>query len=455
MGGEQRGLLMESNRDRHAGGMVIALLCGLLALAFAAPASARSLSTMPTNSSVLPVEIEAQQVLGLLGVTAHQLSAFTCEKGNVRPLVFQVDDVNPKGRVVSARSSETMQPDEAPGVVDKNDRIVVMQRDLGTGCDSEQLDRAQGRLVPVQVKAVHFREPAMAYFLVSERGYLQSKSYVLYNRNSDRIKTEGYLWGYDGDNPCVFIYMEMNDLEAASDQNVVDRLKVRFDVKALGSLIQLSIDEDDFDCTLESARAGPVRVVREYLVYVTPLPGFKLKAYVTFTHYERLWRGRVRFEVPKPAALFTSSLDVLFASDYTDLRGVRLSTSALPAGAIVDGREIDAERSIAFGPEPWLYMSGRGIHHITTLEMEEGLNLEARAVMHDSETIQDPPERVPGSLPLQGYQFIGWEDLEARWYRFGSDMAFLPGTPEGGGAGFYKLLKSGLQAKEVQLKAGN
>lgn len=70
--------------------------------------------------------------------------------------------------------------------------------------------------------------------------------------------------------------------------------------------------------------------------------------------------------------------------------------------------------------------------------------------MHDSETIEDPPERVPGSLPLQGYQFISWEDLEARWYRFGSDMVFLPGTPEGGGMDFYKLLKSRLQVKEMQ-----
>lgn len=139
--------------------------------------------------------------------------------------------------------------------------------------------------------------------------------------------------------------MEMNDLEGASDQNVVDRLKVRFDVKALGSLIQLSIDEDDFDCRLESLRAGPVRVVREYLVYVTPLPGFKLKAYVTLYP--------LRAHVAWPAALFTSSLDVLFASDYTDLRGVRLSTSAFYREALLSTDErLKLRGKSRSGPSP-------------------------------------------------------------------------------------------------------
>jgi len=428
----------------------LGLWCLLASPAFALQTNSTS------NASVLPLVLTGKQLQPLLGESLLRLSAFTCAAGKAKPLLFQVDEVNADGRIVSSEASggKGVAPDESPGVFDENDEFVVMLKDLEGECGGEQLSRVKGKLVSVRVGATFLKEPAYLYILSGERGFVPSASYVEYRAADNRVVTPGYGWGYLPDKPPITAFMSFRDLQGRGDENVVDRLKVRFNIRALRSLVRLRLDEEDLEYSLDGVRVGPVRVTREVTVTVKTVPGFTLKAFARYEHYERLWRGGVRFKVPAVAALFLTSMDVTFAHDFLNLRGLTLSTSGLAQGALVDGTMIEQERSIAFGPEPWYFVSGGGLNQVTALDLEKGLNLKGAALFVDDPEYDDPPEASRGGLPLVGYQFLGWENLQARWYTFGANVALLPGFPEGGATGFYRTLRAPFDVKAGEVQAG-
>ncbi len=198
---------------------------------------ALALETASTsNASVLPLVLTGKQLRPLLGESLLRLSAFTCAAGKARPLLFQVDEVNADGRIVPNESADrSIAPDDSPGVLDENDEFAVMLKDLEGECGSEQLSRVRGKLVSVRVGASFLKELASLYILSGERGFVPSASYVEYHAADNRIVTPGYSWGYLPDKPPITAFMSFRDLRGRGNENVVDRLKVRFNIRALGA----------------------------------------------------------------------------------------------------------------------------------------------------------------------------------------------------------------------------
>lgn len=417
----------------------IVIAAALLACALCPRAArAQSLLVAPNNSGVLPLVIDARSIPGLDGASLIGLSMFRCDAGRTIPIVFQVDEVNEQGMVVSSDSLPEVKPDEAPGVLDPNDQIVMLQRDIGVRCAAEQLDRARGKLVEIEASSAALKETAYVYLLSSERGHVPTSNAIRYDRTEHAIKTPAYEMSYAPALPHMIRTFILRELRGRSDQNIIDRLKVRMVAKALGSLVQLHMTEEDVKGRQLSARVGPVRVVRELELDVRPVPGLAIPAHVRFENYERLFRGVVRFKIPRSAALVVSSMDLFLVVDYLDARGIRVSAAGLPQGALVDGVTAASEKEFDLGARRWFLLTGEGINHVSVLHMEEGLNLRPTARFSDGEGPEYawPPERVPGGLPQVGYGLLGWQDLEARWYQFAVDIGMLPSFPERGGDGF-------------------
>lgn len=407
-------------------------------LVLTSAALAGSVHKRPTNAGVLPLVLEGRQLPALAGASLLGLTAFSCSAQKISPILFQVDEVNPDNIVVSGDSLPKVRADERPGLIDDNDQIVFLQRDLGVQCNDEQLARARGKLIEIEVTGNALNQTAYLYLLSAERGHVPSNTAVRYNKASQTISTAAYEMSFEPGVPHMMRSLILRELRGRHGTNVLDRLKVRMDAAALGSLVNLSIDEEDVSGAQVSARVGPIRVVRELQLDVRPVPGFKIPATVRFVNYERFFHAEVGFTIPKAAALVVSGLDLYLAMDYLDLRGIRISTSGLPQGAVVDGRTAAMEKNFDLGPKRWYLLTGEGINHVSVLHMEKGLNLQPTARFSDGEgeAFAWPPERVPGGLPQIGYGLMGWQDLEARGYQFAVDIGMLPSFPDGGGDGF-------------------
>ena len=425
---------MTDNLWSRAGLLALALCIALGGTAWAVA------SKTPTNTSVMPVVIKGAQAPALIGESPLRLSAFSCVSGSPKPIHFQVDDVSADGDIVAPDATMELSADEKPGIIDATDELVMMLTSFGPHCTDEQLSRVTGNLYVIEANSTLLKEPGYVYVLHSEKGFVPSGGAVNYDAKTHTVKTSAYLWGYRPEQPFNYDRMAYTDLQGSGYKDIFDRLKVRFAVRPVGGLVTLHETEDDFDSRLLSMRVGPVRAVRELGVDIQAVPGFAVPARVTFLHYERFWQARVRFTLPGRAALFTSSMDFQLLHDFTNLKGLKFSTSALPQGSVIDGQMIEIEKSLEFGAEPWYMLSGRGLNHITVVELDPNLKLTAAAVLYDSETVEDPPEEFPGGLPSIGYQFLGMEDLEARTYHFNAHIGVLPSFPERGGTGFYRTL---------------
>ncbi len=394
----------------------------------------------PVGAGVLPVVLKATKVPALLGANAHKLSAFRCREGASQPILFQVDEFNAEGRVVSL-DSQGLSPDPSPGVLDENDEIVFMLRDTGEPCAGEILSRVPGKIVELRASAPYLEDPGVLYFVVGERGFVPAGGYVRYDRESDFTDSAALRMGYFRNQPVLLDRLAFKDVKAWKGEDVLDREKARFRVKALGSLLTITITEEDYKSSLRSARAGPIRVIRELDADVKPVPGLTLKAIVTYYHYERLWYGDVRFEIPKSAALLTSSMDMIATLDFHDQAGIRIYTGALPEGVLVDGKMLEKEKSLALGKDPWYFAVGDGHYLLGMIDLDPEFDVVPRARFIDTTGIPSPPEEVPGGQPEAGYEFLGWQNLKARWYHFTINVAVFPGFPEGGANAAYKILR--------------
>ena len=413
-----------------------------LSLFFAASVAFAAAGSAPTNTSVLPLVIKAASVPALVGVNPLQLSAFACTgEERFAPVIFQIDEFDAEGHI-RASSGATSAADESPGIIDKSDEIVLMLDDLGPECSKKQLREVRGRLVPVSAEASYLSRPGWVYFVIAERSARLSRRYVRYSSEEDQVSAEGYDIRYMKDNPLIADHFVSHDMRSLVGENILDRQKFRITARTLGDLLSIGITEEDIESTISAVRVGPVRIVREIHSEMTPVPGLTISADVTYLYYGRIWEIRVKVRLPQAAALFASSMDAVASLDYRDKLGIRLSTSAHPEGVLIDGKMLASERSLSLGDEFWYFETGEGINLVAVLTLEDDFPVVPRVHLIDGPTPANPPEDEPGGYPELGWELIGWEDLEAREYHFGILIAALPGFPERGGRGFYRVLQA-------------
>ncbi|MCB0218919.1 MAG: hypothetical protein KDH09_04435, partial [Chrysiogenetes bacterium] len=198
-----------------------------------------NVSNTPNNVSVLPLVVSGNQVPTLGGQSLLGLTAFRCAAGKTTPVVFQVDEINSQNRVVSGDALPEVSADEQPGLIDDNDQIVFMQRDLGERCGEEQLGRARGKLVELEASGGSLKDKAYLYLLSAERGHVPSSSAVRFDKSRQTISTPAYEMTYSIEHPHMLTSFILHELRLRENKNVLDRMNVLMDAKALGALVQL------------------------------------------------------------------------------------------------------------------------------------------------------------------------------------------------------------------------
>lgn len=427
------------------------LLCAFALNLFVPPMAHAFKTAAPTNTSVLPIVLHGRDLPALVEARIVSLSGFSCRTARPEPLLFQADERNSQGHYVASEAAGELARDESPGVFDENDEIVFMAAELGERCSPEALERVRGKLVEVEIAGDNFPVPGYVYLLQADRGYVPTRAQISFDEDSHQVRSSAYTMGYHPQIPFIYTLLNYSDLKGRKDEDILDRLKVRLEARALSSLVTLEMDEEDFDSTLDANKRGPVRIIREMTVRVPVVPGVTVIAKVTFFHYERLWKGVVQLDIPDSVATLTSSMDVALVHDFVDLRGLKLSTSGLPEGTLIDGRMIEIERNLTLTNDTWFMLTGDGLYEVTTVDFDRSLKLEPTALFVDGQSETAPPEDHPGGLPAVGLQFLDWNSLKPGSHSFSAHMALLPSFPNGGGSGFYETLhaRQTITAREI------
>src|SRR5690606_37010722 len=73
----------------------------VLALLLAGPAIAGKAAAESSNAQFLPLIVRGADVPALVGLAPETLTVFSCKSGSPKPILFQVDELDGMGRVVS------------------------------------------------------------------------------------------------------------------------------------------------------------------------------------------------------------------------------------------------------------------------------------------------------------------------------------------------------------------
>lgn len=315
----------------------IALLWGMTVAQPAA--SAAESATLAAQRAEDPVEVAGGSLPGLDGVPIAELAVYGFDGSAWAPIPFQIDEVDASGVYTSTED----------GLMDSNDVLVFMARDLGQGApptqwpaDSQARSHARHAILAQDSLS---GATGMVYVYRSTTLARSATRYVTWDQNAQTLTTPAFAASFD---PANFIGLANLSLHGGPD--VLDRQKIRIRGK-VGGILPFTLNENQIPgtvgipATIELTVQGPIRALRS---------GSALN--VAF------YRERFAFETVLNTADFTQfgTLDSLRTSlDLNDPAGSGLTRFFDSNGtdAAIDGNPDNVAGTPLFR---WYQVSGHG-----------------------------------------------------------------------------------------------
>jgi hypothetical protein len=396
-----------------------------LAAALATPGSAAEPVALgpcgPIDRLHEPIEIEAARLVRLGGTPLAHLGVLAFRDGKPAPIPFQVDER--AGRKLVLPDGPEPTTDDRPGVLDPNDLLVFMACDAGEQAGADAVERALADAGPVAAwRELRIEDPrggrsGFAYVVAAERPPATDRRYVAYQPGVDIVTTAAYRIGLVQALPNYFALA----LDGPLGPNLLDGLRLRAEATLRANLAHWTLNERQGHHELVAWKAGPVRVVRRSRHQVTLGLGIRLTAGIAHTFfYPRHVFGPGSLKLPFSPSIFFRDITALGGADARDLRRWRFHAPGTPPkGLHVDGAMDPEERAWDADGE-WFVLARRGEALMFVVRMSENLAREIRlhVVYRDDAEHGAPPEAVPGSVPLVGFEGRNVERLPGDRYRF-------------------------------------
>jgi len=382
------------------------------------------------------------------------LSLFALHGGELKPIPFQIDEINRDGEWVLPQipphlEDKSLEPeaDDDNGHFDENDELVFMVRDSG--------DRARWETLPegaVAVDEIELIDPvdrgkSWAY-LVSFLKTAPPRSqydYVDYTWPLGRVISDNYELGFSPDNDNGPNFMRL----LLGKEDIIDRMKIRFSMKFLKW--DFSLDETNFQSKMSFYKDGQIRVVRRIRNAIKFTRFIRTpSAAIENVYYDNICIIPVRIAVPfspKKLEKVTSSIKVRGGADFHNLHGWKMRTETDPRWFEIDGIMDEAERSINGRDARWFILNGpRGalLFRMVLNRNPDGspqdLPISTELFYVDDDNACDPPEEIPGQSPNVGFLMEGVTDLPRGVFYFYAVMYMIKDYREGMERDYFKIL---------------
>jgi hypothetical protein len=214
-------VLWEEERDLGRR-LAVALLWALL-LAAALLAGAPALAQDEWVRDAEPVEVTGELLGEHLGAPLDELGVYVYVDQTWSPIPFQIDEVDSTGMYTRTED----------GILDDNDVLVFMARDVGEQAGREWIDNADpvhnARIEIHVVDSVNPGAAGWAYLYRLSDPDLSPDDYVNWNGEVDRVEAISYTLGFS---PALHAGIEYLAFDG-HDVDVLDRTKIRAEVTCL------------------------------------------------------------------------------------------------------------------------------------------------------------------------------------------------------------------------------
>ena len=403
---------------------------------------------MAANTNLIdPVVIRGDNLGPLMGKAPDSIRVFAWD-GAWRPVTMQIDErfeVSAYRREIIRRETIlTYAFDEVPKgkprrdpdpSFDFNDELVFMAREAGAKAAEGMGPAGSETCQEIELSVTGETAPRYAYACVMKGPAAAGATSYMNVENADRIEGQTYVMGFPAGNAMSFNSLQFKGPGGLSE-NVVDRLKVSFDVRVLFNLANYTLTGKDYQHYLRGVRRGPVRVVKEFESVLETFAGLQVRTY----NWVYFYPYHVEFAVKEAAPLNWYTLnksDMIMALDLNhEARGFRFYSDRNPRGEIVDGFMSPSEINMNYGPAQWAGVSGKPGTIIMTMGLGPVTKLNRDLYYVDHDDRSDPLESEPGmtgkfGFMLRDIQKAGWQQWPVRLGILATPEAYMPGIANG------------------------
>lgn len=376
------------------------------------------------------VEMRVYDLGKLGGTPAGDIGVLALRDGRGHPIPYQLDES--RGRKPTLEG-EGARVDQRPGELDWDDVILFLPCDAGERASDAERARWTSAFGATGWREVRVRDPltnavAYVYVIVATDLPRNDGAYVGY-ADTDLVSTAVYRIGMAGALPAFFAMI----VDGRPTPNLLDGLRLRASGVVRTGLSTLTITERDARHTLTASGVGPIRVVRRSDHHVHIGLGIQLGIGTAHTYfYPQRITGPGKMSLPISPGVIFREISASGGVDLDGLGGWTFEAAGLPEPFAVDGRPSDAERDFA-RPGRWFVLRNGPSALLTVMRTSPNLARAAplEVLYVDDATAVAAGERLPGHVPMVGFQARGLERLAAERYEFTFDVLFDPAWEPG------------------------
>ncbi len=350
------------------------------------------------------VVIQGSRLEATDGTEIGSLRLMAFKDGAAQCVPFQIDEKTKAGDYVMERPNGKKDKDD--GKLDANDELVFMAHDAGDKGDPASSLENVSAVSEVCLKDPRNGASGWAYLVAfsADPPPLSSVSYMKYEekKNYDELTTPYYVLHFPKNN--VFISDIIITPEAGGNgKDIMDRIKMRSGLSALGGVVEIERNEDDFVHEILGVSRGPVRIIRQTSTRIVLLLSLKSPSViVNGSFYPCSFEFPSMLSLPFRMDMVASDAFIRQGWDLTlNAKGLKFYTSINPdKPVIMDGKMSPEEEELAKSRDTlqWALGTGETGTFLFKGVWDESSPISALLYYEDDLERLEPPEEVPGVM---------------------------------------------------------
>jgi len=356
---------------------------------------------LPETREMQVIVINGDQTPKLLNQKSDKYSVMAVSGDTLVPIPYQFDDKNERG--FPFVPGGTLKVDGVEGVIEPQDELALMLRDLGSQINGATAPLSAGTMVS-ELAFVENGVERYAY-IVEGNSQRSDRSYTHYSLETGLMKTTKFSLQTDPDNLLIWGDMFYEGYEGGT-KTILDTMKLR--VRAKIGFIRATLTNSLIPSDVVAVKNGAVRSLIALDASISILGVGLADAGASVTLTDQTLQFPVYLTIPKAAAVL-SKLSLEVSLDFNDMDGAKVRTELGPKEPIIAGDKNNGGNPEDYGIDldhSWLSLTTeKDWDIIAFFSGKTGFRPTLNALYKDSRfnEDEDTPERFDGSHPHVGY----------------------------------------------------
>jgi len=341
--------------------------------------------------------IKAEKLPLLLGKSSLIYSLMAVEDGQLKPIPYQFDDQNLKGKTYIPGSSVAI--DGTEEIIDPVDELAFMYKDMNIKADPNAFKNIEGKMI---AELVITEDNVSRYAYVIEGNSQRSETrYTHYNIDTGYLETETYSLQFDPDSMVLWSDWKIKGFEGTeSAPNILDTMKIR--ILARLGFVRATLHNGLVPIKMLGVKNGPVRSIVESEISIGLLGVKLLEGGLSVTFSSQGIEYPMAVNIPSVADRL-SEFSIEVTMDYVDFEGSRYRSALGPKDAIITGQKVSNKvrrQHTANLENPWVSVStDKNWDMFFMFTTNQGYHPKLSALYRDSGAGDEAnePERFEGS----------------------------------------------------------